>query len=52
MDETAKCPTAPSYPTGYTEKQQAELDFLRAQTRLINAQAALTEAGIPATKAA
>ena len=44
MDETAKCPTAPSYPDGYGERQKAEMDHLKAQTRLINAQAAAIEA--------
>ncbi len=48
MDETAKCVgvTAPSYPDGYLERQKAEMDHFRAQTRLINAQAAAIEAAL------
>ena len=44
MDEAKKCvATAPAYPDGYAERQRAELDHFRAQTRLINAQAASIE---------
>ena len=48
MDDTQKCgATAPSYPDGYLERQKAEIDHFRAQTRLINAQAAVIEATLP-----
>ena len=47
MDNSDKCvATAPAYPNGYAERQQAELDHFRAQTRLINAQAAQLEAAL------